>query len=126
LNALKYLAIHDHDMNEIVDSIYQYLRTSQDSYVHEYIEFLSYLKKNNQLELSSDMLVALGYLRQRLEDTGFSANAKADILYSVSLFLRKIHIRDSQLMKERGEWKKLVVDDPEMFNDVKMAFDGEA
>ena len=27
--------------------------------------------------------------------------------------------------KERGEWKKLVVDDHEMFNDVKMAFDVE-
>ena len=124
LSALKYLASHDHDMNEVVDGIYQYLKTSQDSYVHEYIEFLSYLRNINLLELSNDMLVAMGYLRQRLGDASFSANAKADILYSVSLFLRSIHVRDNQLIKERNEWKKLVADDPEMFNDVKMAFDG--
>lgn len=61
----------------------------------------------------------------RLSDTSFSANSKADILYSVSLFLRRIRVRDYNLIKERGEWRKLVMDDPEMFNDVKMAFDGK-
>ena len=125
LNALKYFAIHDYDMTDVVDSVYQYLKTSQDSYIHEYIEFLSYLRINNHLELSKEMLVAMSCLRERLSDTSFSANSKADILYSVSLFLRRIHVRDNNLIKERGEWKKLVMDDPEMFNDVKMAFDGK-
>lgn len=123
LNALKYLAGHGYDMREVVDGVYQYLKTSQDSYLHEYIEFLSYLKNIFKVELSKDMLVAIGYLRQRLSDSSFSANAKADILYSVSLFLRSIHVRDNDLIKERAEWRKLVKDDPEMFNDVKMAFD---
>lgn len=126
LNALKYLAVHDYDMEEVVDGVYQYLKTSQDSYIHEYIEFLSCLKKSYKVELSKEMLVAMSYLRQRLSDASFSANTKADILYSVSLFLRSIHVRDNGLIKERGEWRKLVKDDPEMFNDVKMAFDGDA
>ena len=65
------------------------------------------------------------YLRNRLNDGSFSANAKADVLYCMSLLLRSIHVRDKDLIKERGEWKKLVVDDHEMFNDVKMAFDVE-
>ena len=125
LNALKYLACHDYEMGEMVNGVYQYLKTSQDSYIHEYIEFLSYLRRIFKVELSKEMLVAVSYLRQRLSDVSFSANAKADILYSVSLFLRSIHVRNNDLIKERGEWRKLVKEDPEMFNDVKMAFEWE-
>ena len=125
LNALKYLAVHDYDMGEVINCVYQYLKTSQDSYIHEYIEFLSYLRNNFKLDLSKEILVAVSYLRQRLSDASFSANAKADILYSVSLFLRSIHVRNNDLIKERGEWRKLVKEDPEMFNDVKMAFEWE-
>lgn len=125
LNALKYLASHDHDMDDVIEGIYQYLRTSQNDYIHEYIEFLSYLRRCNQLELTQSLLDSVKYLRNRLNESGFSANAKADLLYSMSILLRSIHVKSQPLYKERGEWKKLVLDDPEMFNDVKMAFDGE-
>lgn len=125
LNALKYLSLRDHDMDGVVEDVCQYLRTSQNDYIYEYIEFLSYLRKHHKLELTQNLINSVVYLRNRLNDGSFSANAKADVLYCMSLLLRSIHVRDKDLIKERGEWKKLVVDDHEMFNDVKMAFDVE-
>ena len=125
LEALKYLASHDNDMDDVVEDVCQYLRTSQNDYIHEYIEFLGFLRKCNKLELTQDLIYSVKYLRNRLNNASFSANAKGDLLYSMSLLLRSIHVRDKDLIKERGEWKKLVLEDQEMFNDVKMAYDGD-
>ena len=43
----------------------------------EYIEFLSYLRNHHKLELTQNLINSVVYLRNRLNDGSFSANAKA-------------------------------------------------